>query len=194
MEFACENSNITYPEGLQNARSYDHTPLRMWVSQALKANHSLMHEVESECEFSKICFLVVEDQIKLWIYFLLKNKIWPYPLQIWPVLYLPLTVQCPICGTHGSNLVFQSSLCLMHIFFPPLGSFPIISSICWVLCASLLLHTPFPCAWLVFPCLDVGQNPAHLLRPRSSVVCSVKHLLISSARTNLYFFFFLKRK
>ena len=33
-----------------------------------------MHEVESECQLSKICFLVVEDQIKLWIYFLLKTK------------------------------------------------------------------------------------------------------------------------
>lgn len=79
-----------------------------------------------------------------------------------------------------------------HIF-PITGIFSIITSICWVLCASLLLHTLFPCAWLVFLCLDVGQNPTHLLWPISSAVCSVKHLLISSARTNFFFFFSEKK-
>jgi len=51
-----------------------------------------MHEVESECEFSKICFLVVEDQIKLWIYFLLKNKM--------PVK----TNSCYLCARVHQNL------------------------------------------------------------------------------------------
>lgn len=49
--------------------------------------------------------------------FLPKNKIWPYPLKTWPVPHLFLIVQCPICSTQGSNLVFQPISCLTHVFF-----------------------------------------------------------------------------
>ena len=55
--------------------------------------------------------------------FLPKNKIWPYPLKTWPVPCLFLTVQCPICSTQGSNLVFQPIPCLTHVFFQSLGFF-----------------------------------------------------------------------
>ena len=94
---------------------------------------------------------------------------------------------------HSQHTKIQASFSVLPLphahIFPITGVFSIITSICWVLWASLLLHTLFPCAWLAFLCLNVGQNATHLLRLRSSVVCSVKHLLISSARTNLFFFF-----